>query len=169
VRGTCGGNFAGGHVVTRPVTANCTLNVVFAKRLVLFVGNSYTFGRSRPGDELQHANVTDLTLDMWRRERQRARIPTSPHPWGGVPGVFKKMTDQSGLEYDVSISARNAASLRGHFLNSNPAGWDLRGNIASQRWDTVVLQELSDGALPAGREARTRNLANFNTYVDRIE
>ena len=91
-----------------------------------------------------------------------------PHPWGGIPGVFKKMTDQAGLEYDVSISARNAASLRGHFLNSNPAGWDLRGNIASQRWNAVVLQDLSDEPLPAGRGANA-NLPYFNAYVDKIE
>ncbi len=48
----------------------------------------------------------------------------------------------------MSISARNAASLRGHFLNTNPAGWDLLGNIASQQWGAVVLQDLSDEPLP---------------------
>src|SRR5260221_543907 len=91
-----------------------------------------------------------------------------PHPWGGIPGVFKKLTDQAGLDWDVSLSARNAASLRGHYLNSNPAGWDLRGNIASQRWDAVVMQDLSDEPLPAGRGANA-NLTFFNVYVDKIE
>jgi hypothetical protein len=134
---------------------------------VLFVGNSYTFGRVDPVMSYNTANVTDLTMAMWL-ENANGSNEDEPHPWGGIPGVFKKLTDQAGLDYDVSISARNAASLRGHYLNSNPAGWDLRGNIASQRWNTVVLQELSDGALPAGRGANA-NLANFNTYVDKIE
>jgi hypothetical protein len=167
VRGTCGGSFSGSTWVTKPVTANCTLEVTFAKRLVLFVGNSYTFGRVDPVMSYNAAHVADLTLDMWLANANGSN-EDEPHPWGGIPGVFKKMADQRGLEYDVSISARNAASLRGHYLNTNPAGWDLRGNITSQRFDAVVLQELSDGALPAGRGANA-NLANFNTYVDLIE
>ena len=35
-----------------------------------------------------------------------------------MPGVFKKWTDQASLNYDVSLSARNAAALRGQFLNT---------------------------------------------------
>ena len=167
VRGTCGGTLMGNAYTTSPVSRSCTVDVRFARKLVLFVGNSYTFGRIDPVMSYNTANVTDLTLEMWRANPLGSN-EDEPHPWGGIPGVFKKMLDQAGLDWDVSISARNAASLRGHYLNSNPAGWDLRGNIASQRWDIVMLQELSDGALPAGRGANA-NLANFNTYVDRIE
>jgi hypothetical protein len=77
---------------------------------ILFVGNSYTFGRVDP----------------------------------------------------VSTSARNAVTLRGHYLNTaNPGNRDLRGNIASRRWDVVVLQEQSDAALPAGR-GKNANLPQFN-------
>ena len=54
-----------------------------------------------------------------------------PHPWGGVPGVFKKMTDQAGLNYDVSLSTRNAASLRGQFLDTANADWKLRETVAT--------------------------------------
>src|SRR5205814_3576753 len=147
--------------------APCTVNIVFARKLVLFVGNSFTFGRVDPVMRYNTANVSDLTLEMWHANSTNSNAD-EPHPWGGIPGVFKKMTDQAGLEYDVSISARNAATLRGHYLNTNPDGWDLRGNIASQRWDIVMLQELSDGPLPANRGANA-NLANFNTYVDKIE
>ncbi len=57
------------------------------------------------------------------------------------------------LDFDVSMSARNAATLRGHFLNTANADWDLRGNIAKRKWDVVVLQEQSDAALPTGRGA----------------
>jgi len=144
---------------------------------ILFVGNSYTFGRVDPVLSYNAASVHDLTAGF------NALNPTGtnsypvgtpgqgwfePHPWGGVPGIFKKMTDQSGLNYDVSLSTRNAASLRGQFLNTANSTWDLRGNVASRAWDTVVLQEQSDAALPAGR-GRNANLAAFNAYADQFE
>jgi len=91
-----------------------------------------------------------------------------PHAWGGVPGIFKKMTDEAGLAYDVSLSTRNAASLRGQFLDTANSDWKLRENVASQQWGTVVLQEQSDAALPAGR-GKNANLAAFNAYADQFE
>lgn len=139
---------------------------------ILFVGNSYTFGRVDPVMSYNSANVTDLT-----RPGQSGRTSfdnTSgsnsyePHNWGGVPGIFKRMTDQAGLNYDVSISARNAASLRGHFLNTSPAGWDLQSNLAYKKWDSVVLQDLSDEALPLGKGANA-NQALFSFYANKIE
>lgn len=117
---------------------------------ILFVGNSYTFGRVDPVMSYNAANVRDLTAPSngGNFTNTTGSNPYEPHPWGGVPGIFKMFTTESGQNYDVAISARNAASLRGQLLNSNPASWDLRGNIGSQSWDKVVLQELSDGALP---------------------
>lgn len=141
---------------------------------ILFVGNSFTFGRLDPVMSYNANKVDDLT-------RPRPDLPGAPftdttgtrawepHPWGGVPGIFKQLTEQAGLDYAVSMSARNAASLRGHFLNTaNPANWDLRGNIAVKKWDVVVLQEQSDAALPAGRGANA-NLPQFSAYADKIE
>ena len=164
VRGGCTRIPCRQYVHDDPVTGDCTVRFTFAKKLVLFVGNSYTFGRIDPVMSYNTANVTDLTHAMWLANPLGSN-EDEPHPWGGIPGVFKKFTDQAGLEYDVSISARNAASLRGHYLNSNPAGWDLRGNIASQRWDTVIMQDLSDEPLPDGRGANAD--LDFNAYVDR--
>ncbi|KQP17635.1 PEP-CTERM sorting domain-containing protein [Pseudorhodoferax sp. Leaf267] len=134
---------------------------------VLFVGNSYTFGRVDPVMSYNAANVRDLTAPM------AAANPTGsnsfePHPWGGVAGIFKQFTTQAGLDYQVALSTRNAASLRGHFLNSNPADWNLRGNIASQTWSKVVLQEQSDEALPK-QTGLASNPAYFNAYVNVIE
>ncbi len=149
---------------------------------ILFVGNSYTFGRVDPVLSYNAANVHDLTAAF----NAVSPIGTNSfpvgtpgegwfeqHPWGGVPGIFKKFTDEAGLNYDVSLSTRNAASLRGQFLNTNisatnPNGWDLRSNVASKRWDTVVLQEQSDAALPAGK-GKNANLAYFNAYADKFE
>ena len=134
---------------------------------ILFVGNSYTFGRVDPVLSYNAANVHDLTA-AFNAVSSAGSNPYEPHPWGGVPGIFKKFTDESGLSYDVSISARNAATLRGQFLNTANAAWDLRGNVASQVWNTVVLQEQSDAALPAGR-GKNANLAQFNAYADQFE
>lgn len=144
---------------------------------ILFVGNSYTFGRVDPVLSYNAAAVHDLTAGF------NAINPTGTnsypigtpgqgsfeqHPWGGVPGIFKKMTDEAGLNYDVSLSTRNAASLRGQFLNTANADWNLRGNVASQKWDAVVLQEQSDAALPPGR-GKNANLATFNAYANQFE
>jgi hypothetical protein len=140
---------------------------------ILFVGNSYTFGRVDPVMSYNAAKVNDLT-------RPRPDLPDpnftdttgtrawEPHPWGGVPGIFKALADQAGVDADVSLSTRNAATLRGHYLNTANADWDLRRNIASRKWDVVLLQEQSDAALPAGRGANA-NLPQFGAYVDRIE
>ncbi len=147
--------------------------VIAAPSSILFVGNSYTFGRLDPVMSYNTANVDDLT-------RPRPDLPDpnftdttgtrawEPHPWGGVPGIFKRLADQAGFEFNVSMSARNAATLRGHFLNTANADWDLRGNIAKRKWDIVVLQEQSDAALPSGRGANA-NLPQFSAYVDKIE
>ena len=165
-------------------TALCGAAACMAQTSVLFIGNSYTFGRLDPVLTYNAANVHDLTqpqgplhggnnpaLAFTTGAPFTNLTGTNSYPvgtinpatgaeftsfsqhsqtvaWGGVPGIFKQLTVQAGLNYDVSLSSRNAASLRGHFLNTANSNWDLRGNIASQRWDQVVLQEQSDEALP---------------------
>lgn len=134
---------------------------------VLFVGNSYTFGRTDPVMSYNASQVSDLTDPMWRSNPTGSNA-FEPHPWGGVPGIFKQLAVQAGLDVDVALSTRNAASLRGHMLNTNPAGWDLRGNIASQTWTKVVLQEQSDEPL-ARRPGLASNPEYFRFYADKIE
>ncbi len=141
---------------------------------VLFVGNSYTFGHHDPALSYYSDNVRDLTRPEagGSFEITTGARPYQPHPWGGVAGIFKHLTDQAGLDYDVALSTRNAASLRGHFLNSNPAGWDMRGNLALQTWDKVVLQEQS--ALPLTRQTNAAgedlgsNPEYFRFYADKM-
>lgn len=155
------------------VGAAASSATVAAPTKILFVGNSYTFGRVDPVMSYNTANVDDMT-------RPRPDLPDpnftetagtrawEPHPWGGVPGIFKQLADQAGVEFDVSLSTRNAASLRGHYLNAANADWDLRGNIGKRSWDVVVLQEQSDAALPAGRGANASQPL-FSVYADKIE
>ena len=140
---------------------------------ILFVGNSYTFGRVDPVMSYNAVNVDDMTrprpdLPGAPFTDMTGTNPWEPHPWGGVPGIFKQLTVEAGLDYAVSLSTRNAASLRGHFLNTANANWDLRGNIAARKWDVVVLQEQSDAALPPGR-GKNANLPQFRLYADKIE
>ena len=144
---------------------------------ILFVGNSYTFGRVDPVLSYNAAAVHDLTAGFNAINPAGTNsypIGTvgqgsfEPHPWGGVPGIFKKMTDEAGMSYDVSLSTRNAASLRGQFLDTANADWKLRENVATQKWDTVVLQEQSDAALPPGK-GKNANLATFNAYANQFE
>jgi VCBS repeat-containing protein len=118
----------------------------------LFVGNSFTFGRVDPVMSYNASNVRDLTAPVpgTTFANTTGSNPYEPHPWGGVPGIFEAFASQVGLKLDVAISARNAATLQGQYLNSNPAGWDLRGNVASQPWDVVVLQDNSTQPLPSG-------------------
>lgn len=188
---------------------------------ILFVGNSYTFGRTplNPDGTLNTANNV-LTYNAANvRDLTKPQGPTlvaidgtspagtpkftnvfgtnsypiglnipgtnppvqgnsySPHTmtntWGGTAGIFKQFTVQAGLNYDVALSTRNAASLRGHLANTaNPSNWDLRGNIGSQVWNKVVLQEQSDEALgpkTVNGIALGSNLPSVRAYVDLIE
>ena len=46
--------------------------------------------------------------------------------WGGVAGIFRQLTVQAGLDYDVALSTPNAATLRGdHHNTANSINWDL--------------------------------------------
>jgi VCBS repeat-containing protein len=138
-------------------TPSVHIDTVFNQ--VLFVGNSATFARVDP---VMSYNTYDATTnpggvhDLTSPDQGGTFTNVTgsnlyePHDWGGVPGLVDMFAQQVGLSWDVSISARNAATLEGHYKNSSPAGWDLRGNIASQDWDLVVLQDQTDEPLPGG-------------------
>jgi hypothetical protein len=150
-------------LVATLVACTCAPPAQARPTAILFVGNSYTFGRVDPVMSYRAGVVHDLTQGFWQADATGTN-PWEPHPWGGVPGIFKQFTVEAGLDYDVSISARNAATLRGHYLDTAGAAWDLRGNVASRRWDVVVLQDQSDIALPAG-QGKNANLAQFEAYL----
>ncbi|MES3001544.1 MAG: cadherin domain-containing protein [Pseudomonadota bacterium] len=138
-------------------TPSVHIDTVFNQ--VLFVGNSATFGRVDP--VLSYNSYDAVTNpggvhDLTSADQGGTFTDVTgsnlyePHDWGGVPGLVDMFAQQVGLSWDVSISARNAATLEGQYKNSSPAHWDLRGNIASQDWDLVVLQDQTDEPLPGG-------------------
>jgi len=192
------------RLATLALAISAALPASAAPISILFVGNSYTFGRLDPVLTYNAANVRDLTKpqgplvvgstattpkfsDVTGTNSYGPGMinPTtdvqgnsfSTHTqtigWGGVPGIFKQLTVQAGLDYDVALSTRNAATLRGHFLNTaNSTNWDLRGNISSQSWDKMVLQEQSDEALgpqTVNGVALGSNFPAIRAYVDLIE
>jgi hypothetical protein len=129
---------------------------------VLFVGNSFTYGRA-PVVQYNNTNVVDLNAQN-ALDKPLGSEAITPNPWGGVPGIFKTLADQALLETDVRLSLRGGATLRGHLLNTNPAGWDMRANLASSRWDVVVLQ--GNSTEPVDRAGG--NFCQFSAYVGKL-
>jgi hypothetical protein len=129
---------------------------------LLFVGNSFTYTRP-PALQYNIDRVVDLNTQN-AIDKPEGSDPLLPQPWGGVPGIFQALADQAGLEFDVRHSLRGGATLRGHLLNTNPAGWDMRANLASARWDIVVLQGNSTEAV----NRAGGNYAQFSAYVGKL-
>jgi hypothetical protein len=149
---------------------------------ILFVGNSYTYGKYDPvrnymaGYGTGPGNVHDLLCSSAATcsaaEKVPANIPSQANPpipgatvtdqlnylnnntskqygetgpFGGIPGVFLKMTQQAGLNYNVSIMAVSAATLNGTSFLKNSTNAAI---IGSSSWDKVVLQDQTFNPLP---------------------
>jgi len=129
---------------------------------VLFVGNSFTYGRA-PVVQYNNSGVVDLNAQN-AIDKPLGSEAITPNPWGGVPGIFKALAEQANVATDVRLSLRGGATLRGHLLNTNPAGWDMRANLASARWDVVVLQGNSTEAV----NRAGGNFCQFSAYVGKL-
>ncbi|CAM2971615.1 hypothetical protein [Rariglobus hedericola] len=99
-----------------------------ARQEVLFVGNSFTHGHENPVMVYNKANITDANASGY----------------GGVPGIFKKLTDQAGLDYGVTIEAVSSQTFSYHLANRATI-------IADPKWNVVVLQENSTRPLPSNK------------------
>ena len=130
---------------------------------ILFVGNSFTYTRP-PALQYNAAQVEDMNYANFLANPRAAIRPcrsrgaacrASSRRWPTTPG-------SSGRCRTRCAAARR---LRGHYLNTNPAGWDMRANIAAQRWDVVVLQGNSTEAVArAGGDP-----LQFTAYVNKLE
>ncbi len=67
-------------------------------------------------------------------------------PFGGVPGIVLRLSQEARVRLDVSILAVSASTLGGKNIGGNKANAAL---IESARWDRVVLQDQSSQPLPA--------------------
>jgi hypothetical protein len=88
-------------------------------RTILFVGNSFTFGAMSDVMTYRKDSVSDLNGDGM----------------GGVPALFKRFADESGLKYNVSLETAAGQTLKWHFENKK--------SVIDRSWDAVVLQQYS--------------------------
>lgn len=129
-----------------------------AQTRVLFVGNSFTHGQFTPVLYYNSGAVTDLNFGL-PAGNPRAHDAGMPNAFGGVPGIFKKFTDQAGLNYNVQIEAVSGTSLQFHYANALSI-------IGQAGWDKVVLQEQSVRPVPT---ARGGNRPAFYTAATQLE
>ncbi len=83
---------------------------------ILFVGNSFTFGATSPVFRYRPEAVTDLNKEGI----------------GGVPAIFKVLTFQAKLDYQVSLETSPGKNLDWHLDNRLP--------LIDRPWDVVILQ-----------------------------
>ncbi len=121
-------------------------------RTILFVGNSFTYGAYSPVRRYRAETVRDL----------------NGTGIGGVPALFKRFSEQAGLDYDVSLETDGGKGLEWHDAGKRA--------VIDRPWDVVVLQGLSvldrrkpgDPAIhvaAAGRLATMFTRANKNVQV----
>ncbi|WP_201987580.1 T9SS type A sorting domain-containing protein [Hymenobacter rubidus] len=140
--------------------ALCGLSsVAAAQTRILFVGNSFTHGKYAPVLNYNSAAVTDENYGLPSTNPRYESVASEPGPWGGIPGIFKKFTDEAGLNYDVHIEAISGNSLQYHYNNALSV-------IAQASWNKVVLQEVSTRPIP---DARGGSRAAFYDYSTRLE
>lgn len=86
---------------------------------ILFIGNSFTYGAISPVRHYRAETVHDLNGEGV----------------GGVPALFRRMSEEAGLDYDVSLETIPGADLGRH--------WIEKRALIDQPWDAVVLQSHS--------------------------
>jgi hypothetical protein len=130
-----------------------------AQTKILFVGNSFTHGGYAPVLNYNAAAITDENFGLPPSSPRYESDPGTPGPWGGVPGIFKKLADQAGLSYEVHIEAMDGTALEDHYNNALCV-------IQQPKWNIVVLQERSTLPLPNSRGGR-RDI--FINYINQLE
>lgn len=110
---------------------------------ILFIGNSFTHGHFEPTLRFNAGSVTDLNGTRY----------------GGMPGIFKQLTVEAGLNYAVHIEAVSSQSLRFHYQTK-------QAQIGSKAWDVVVMHDVStlDNASPGN----TAGLLQYSKLLEQF-
>lgn len=127
--------------------------------VILFVGNSFFHGAKPPVLNYNAAAITDENFTPDRRGQRRQMYANEPGPWGGVPGIFKKLTDEAGLHYEVHIEAVSGQTLKFHYDSALAI-------IRQPRWDRVIMHDLSTGPLPSRHGGQPER---FQEYATKLE
>ena len=107
---------------------------------ILFVGNSYTYGESAGAAPLVKHYKPDTVTDL-----NGSNI-------GGVPALFKAMTVQAKLHYDVSLETVPGKGVDYHYLN--------KLNVIAKPFDVVLLQSYS--TLDADKPGNPATLVKYS-------
>jgi hypothetical protein len=127
--------------------------------VILFVGNSFFHGAAMPVLRYNAAAITDENFTPASKGQRRQQYLHEPGPWGGIPGIFKKLTDEAGLSYEVHLEALSGKPLQFHY--------DSVLNIIRQpKWDAVVMHDYSTGPVPTHHGGQP---ARFVEYATRLE
>ena len=139
----------------------CASHVAVAQQpakptVILFVGNSFFHGAFQPVRSYNVAAVTDENAGI---PAGNPRSEGTQGPYGGIPGIFKKITDEAGFNYEVHSELISGKSLEFHYTNALAV-------INQPKWDVVVMHDFSTGPVPA---ARTGNPESFTKFADLLE
>jgi len=126
--------------------------------VILFVGNSFFHGAFEPVLTYNAAAITDENFRPNRTGQRRRQYEHEQGPWGGIPGIFKKLADESGLNYEVHLEAISGQTLQFHYDSALAV-------IQQPKWDKVVLHDYSTGPVPARHGGQP---ARFFTYATRL-
>jgi hypothetical protein len=98
---------------------------------ILFIGNSFTYGAHTAAQHYHPETVHDLNPPNARGETV-----------GGVPALFKALTREAGLDYDVSLETVGGKGLDYHLAQKRA--------LIDKPWDIVVAHGFStlDAAHP---------------------
>ena len=104
-----------------------------AQTTILFIGNSFTYGALTPSVQNYRVNtVTDLN---WASGTVSNGVGTQI---GGVPALFKQMTVEAGLNYNVSLETYPGSNLDTHYDEV------ARRALIDKAWDKVVMHGQSN-------------------------
>ncbi len=126
---------------------------------ILFVGNSFFHGAFQPVLSYNKERVTDENYKPDRTGQRRRQYEHEEGPWGGIPGIFKKLTDEAGLHYEVHLEAISGQTLKFHYDSALAV-------IQQPKWDKVVLHDYSTGPVPTRHGGQP---ARFYEYATRLE
>jgi hypothetical protein len=126
--------------------------------VILFIGNSFFHGAFEPVLTYNAAAITDENFKPNRTGQRRRQYEHEQGPWGGIPGIFKKLADESGLHYEVHLEAISGQTLQFHYDSALVV-------IQQPKWDKVVMHDYSTGPVPTRHGGQP---ARFFTYATRL-
>ena len=124
--------------------------------VILFIGNSFFHGAYQPVRGYNTANVTDENAGLPATDPRSEGVAG---PYGGIPAIFKKFTDELGLNYEVHSELVSGKSLEFHYQHALPI-------INQSKWNVVVMHDFSTGPVPAARTGKPDVFAKHATLLE---